>query len=407
MILPIAANRSRWAVLLAVLVVAVTACSAPEQTVENPEGTSGATSASTASGTPRPVPTAAPDACARTTLARMDVAHRVGQLLIVGVPANDPVGGYARLIPFGVGSVFLAGRSSAGAAVIGAAVTTIQFQALSTTGTFLHVAVDQEGGLVQTLTGPGFAPIPTGLEQGRLSAADLAARTAIWAGELAMAGITLNLAPVADTVPAGTAAENPPIGASDRQYGDDPQAVGAAVSTVVTVLQEAGVDATLKHFPGLGRVSANTDTSTRAVDSQTTAEDPALQPFVAGIQAGASMVMMSSAAYPQLDPGNLAVFSPSVIGGLLRGRLGFPGVVISDDLGNATAVADIPTAQRAVDFVAAGGDLVLTVDAADAEPMTSALVARALGDPAFAARIDEAALHVLVSKQNAGLLICT
>ena len=360
-----------------------------------------------ASTTPRPVPTAPPDACAQAALARMDLAHRVGQLLIVGVPADDPVGGYTELVPFGVGSVFLAGRSNSGAAFIGTAVTTIQLQAFNTTGTFLHVAVDQEGGLVQTLTGPGFAPIPTGLEQGGLSTADLAGNTAIWAGELAAAGVTLNLAPVADTVPAGTAAGNPPIGASDRQYGDDPQVVAGAVSTVVTALQGAGIHATLKHFPGLGRVTANTDTSTRAVDTQTTAEDPALQPFVAGIQAGATAVMMSSASYPQLDPGHLAVFSPAVIGGLLREGLGFTGMVVSDDLGNAAAVTDVPTGQRAVDFVAAGGDLVLTVDAADTEPMTSALIARAGSDPAFAARIDDAALHVLVSKQNAGLLVCT
>lgn len=325
---------------------------------------------------------------------------------MVGVPAADPVAGYARLIPFGVGSVFLAGRSNAGAAAVGAAVTTVQFQAINATGSFLHVAADQEGGLVQTLTGPGFSSIPSGLEQGRSSPAELASRTTIWAGELAAAGITFNLAPVADTVPAGTAASNPPIGASDRQFGDDPQSVATAVGTVVTALLGAGVDATLKHFPGLGRVTANTDTSTRATDPQTTAEDPALQPFVAGIQAGATAVMMSSASYPALDPNNLAVFSSAVIGDLLRNRLAFSGVVISDDLGNAAAVSDVPTGQRAVDFVAAGGDLVLTVDAADTEPMSSALLARAAADPAFAARVDEAVLRVLVTKQNAGLLVC-
>jgi len=337
----------------------------------------------------------------------MDLARRVGQLLMVGVPANDPVGAYTQLIPYGVGGVFLAGRSNTGAAAVGTAVTSLQFQAINTTGTFLHVAVDQEGGLVQTLTGPGFPSIPTGLEQGRLSPAELAANTAIWAGELAAAGITLNLAPVADTVPAGTSAANPPIGASDRQYGDDPQVVAAAVGTVVTAMQGAGIDATLKHFPGLGRVTANTDTSTRAVDVLTTAEDPALQPFVAGMQAGATAVMMSSASYPQLDPDNIAAFSPAVIGDLLRDRLEFSGVVVSDDLGNAAAVADVPTGQRAVDFVAAGGDLVLTVDGDDAEPMAAALIARAGSDPAFAARVDDAALHVLVSKQNSGLLVCT
>ena len=337
----------------------------------------------------------------------MDLNQRVGQLLMVGVPANDPAAGYARLIPHAVGGVFLAGRSSTGAEAVGTAVTTLQLQAINTTGAFLHVAADQEGGLVQTLTGPGFTAIPDGVEQGRLSTAELASQTAAWAGELAEAGITFNLAPVADTVPAGTAASNPPIGASGRQYGDDPQAVGVAVSTVVTALQSAGVDATVKHFPGLGRVTANTDTSARAVDEQTTGEDVALQPFLASIQAGATAVMMSSASYPQLDPDNIAAFSPVVIGGLLRDRLGFTGVVISDDLGNAAAVADVPTGQRAVDFVAAGGDLVLTVDGNDAEPMTSALITRAASDPSFAARIDDAALHVLISKQDSGLLVCT
>ncbi|MBA3799216.1 MAG: glycoside hydrolase family 3 protein [Actinomycetota bacterium] len=336
----------------------------------------------------------------------MNLNQRAGQLMMVGVPANDPVGGYTELVPYAVGGVFLAGRSSAGAEVVGAAVTTLQVQGLNATGTFLHVAADQEGGLVQTLSGPGFSPIPDGVEQGRLSTTELASQTAIWAGELAGAGITFNLAPVADTVPAGTGAANPPIGASDRQYGDDPQAVAAAVSTVVTTLQGAGVDATIKHFPGLGRVTANTDTSTRAEDEQTTVDDITLQPFSAGIQAGATAVMMSSASYPQLDPLNLAAFSPAVIGDLLRDQLGFTGVVVSDDLGNAVAVADIPLGERAVDFVAAGGDLVLTVDGADAEPMTSALIARAVGDQTFAARIDESALRVLVSKQDSGLLVC-
>lgn len=408
MTVPFASNRWWPAVVRTVLLVAITGCSATEETAPTAGGTSAFTSTRPeVAPIQHPPPVPAPDACARSALTGMDLAGRVGQLLMVGVPANDPVGGYAELTPYGVGSIFLAGRSSAGAAAVGAAVTTLQLQAINTTGTFLQVAADQEGGLVQTLTGPGFTQISTGLEQGRLSAAELAGQTTVWAGELAAAGITLNLAPVADTVPAGTANTNPPIGASDRQYGADPQTVAAAVGTVVIALQDEGVQATVKHFPGLGRVTANTDTSARAVDEQTTAEDPALQPFAAGIQAGAAAVMMSSAAYPQLDPDNLAVFSAAVIGDLLRDRLGFAGVVASDDLGNAAAVADIPVGERAVAFVAAGGDLVLTVEGDDAEPMTSALISRAGTDQAFAARVDEAALRVLVSKQDAGLLICT
>lgn len=358
-----------------------------------------------ATSSPRPVPTAAPDACARSTLAGMDLAHRVGQLLLVGVPASDPVGGYAAISPYAVGGVFLAGRSTAGAASIRSAVDALQFKGLAATGAFLTVATDQEGGLVQSLKGPGFTLIPTAVEQGQLSTAELAQLTQLWAAELRSAGITLDLAPVADVVPAGTSATNPPIGASHRQYGSDPASVAAAVSTVVAALESLKVGAAVKHFPGLGRVRANTDTSTRAVDSQTTVDDPALQPFVAGIQAGASAVMISSASYPQVDPNELAPFSSAVITDLLRGRLGFRGVVVSDDLGQAVAVQGRPPGQRAVDFVRAGGDLILTVSSSDVAPMADALIVAA-GDPAFAARVDDAALRVLTGKQEAGLLVC-
>lgn len=325
---------------------------------------------------------------------------------MVGVDVSDPLPGYAELAPYRVGGVFLAGRDSAGADVLSAAVSQLQTTAVSTSGVYLHVAVDQEGGNVQTLRGPGFTDVPTALEQAAAGPDVLRSRTAVWAAELAGAGITLDLAPVADVVPAGTAAANPPIGASSRQYGAEPAVVAPLLAAVVTALEQAGVGATVKHFPGLGRVRVNTDTSTGAVDDQTTADDPALQPFVAGIEAGTAAVMVSLASYPQLDPDNLAPFSAAIVQGLLKDRFGFTGVVVSDDLGRAVAVSGRTPGQRAVDFVAAGGDLVLTVDVDDARPMSGALVERARNDSAFAERLDDAVLRVLVSKQDAGLLVC-
>jgi beta-N-acetylhexosaminidase len=116
--------------------------------------------------------------------------------------------------------------------------------------------------------------------------------------------------------------------------------------------------------------------------------------------------MISSATYPRLDPHNVAAFSPAVISGLLRAKLGFRGLVMSDDLGAAVAVAGVPAGQRAVRFVAAGGDLVLTIQASDAAPMAAALMDRAQHDPAFAARLTDAATHVLAAKKRAGLLHC-
>jgi beta-N-acetylhexosaminidase len=226
-----------------------------------------------------------------------------------------------------------------------------------------------------------------------------------WAAQLRSAGITMDLGPVADTVPAGTEADNPPIGAFDRQYGSDPAQVADAVTATVGGLQDAGVVATAKHFPGLGRVQVNTDTDVGATDPETSPADPFLAPFAAAVTAGTGAVMISSATYPQLDPDRLAVFSPAVLR-LLRDQLGFDGVVITDDLGMAVALTGVPVGQRAVDAVAAGVDVVLTVSPADAAPMAQALADRAAADPTFAPRVRESAGRVLALKERFGLLTC-
>jgi beta-N-acetylhexosaminidase len=385
----------RRAALAVTVLLAAAGCGGGDRGEQAPRPTVAA-GPSTSSEPPPPPPT-----CAERTLAGLDLPARAAQLLLVGLPAEDPGGGAAGLAGVPVGGVFLQGRNWADAATVGAAIA--QLQAPSAVP--LQVAVDQEGGLVQTLKGPGFDRLPTATEQGRLPPDELRTVITTAAQQLRRAGITLDLAPVADVVPAGTEAANPPIGAYDRQYGSDPAQVAGAVGTVVAALQDAGVAATAKHFPGLGRVLVNTDTDLGATDPQTTADDPALQPFDAAIDAGTAAVMVSSATYPQLDPDSLAVFSPAVVG-LLRDRLGFDGVVMSDDLGRAAAVSQVPVEQRAVDAVAAGVDVVLTVRTADATPMAQALVDRAGADPAFAARVTESAGRVLALKERFGLLSC-
>jgi beta-N-acetylhexosaminidase len=115
--------------------------------------------------------------------------------------------------------------------------------------------------------------------------------------------------------------------------------------------------------------------------------------------------MVSSATYPQLDADRPAVFSPAQVD-LLRRQLGFSGVVVSDDLGQAVAVSGVPVGERATGAVAAGVDVVLTVDTGDAAPMAQALADRAGSDPAFAARVTESALRVLALKERFGQLGC-
>jgi beta-N-acetylhexosaminidase len=345
----------------------------------------------------------APRDCVAGVLASLTLEQRVGQLLIVGTPVDRPADVADELGRYHLGGVFLAGRSTRAAAQLRGDVAALQREAGAVP---LHVATDQEGGYVQSLGGADFPPIPTALVQGGWDVATLRARTTGWARRLAAAGVTLDLAPVADTVPAGTAAANPPIGGLDREYGAAPQAVAGDVATVVSALQSTGILATLKHFPGLGRVRANTDTSSAAVDAKSTVDDPFLAPFVSGIRHGAGAVMVSSARYPSLDHDTIAAFSAPIVTGLLRDRLGYTGLVVSDDLGAAAAVGDVPVGERAVRFVGAGGDAVLTVRAADAGPMYGALLSAAQASPAFRARVDGAAGDVLRSKYAAGLLPC-
>jgi beta-N-acetylhexosaminidase len=342
----------------------------------------------------------------------MSRRERIGQLLLVGTPAARP-GAEARTVErYRVGGVFLVGRSDSAAAQVRREVRRLQtgVPALRSRAAVgaprLLVAVDQEGGKVQTLRGPGFTTVPAAAVQAGWPVERVRALTATWAAELSGVGVTLDLAPVADTVPAGRERENPPIGVPGRQYGAAADDVAERVVAVSSELRRHRVLATLKHFPGLGRVRVNTDAGTGAVDARTDAGDPHLEPFSAGLRAGAQVVMVSSAVYPRLDPSRPAAFSEAVVDGLLRRRLGWDGLVVSDDLGRAKGVQGVETGRRAVDFVAAGGDLVLTVRAVDVPRMVGALLDRETRDAAFRARVDESALRVLAAKRSVGLLRC-
>jgi beta-N-acetylhexosaminidase len=340
-------------------------------------------------------------------LAALTPAQRVGQLFMVGVPLSGSTASAAAAVTtYHAGSIFLAGRSSAGTAATRQLVS--RFQALATPaatgGVPLLAGTDQEGGSVQTLSGPGFSTIPAALTQGTWPVGTLRTAAAGWGRQLAAAGVTVDLAPVLDTVPPGTAAGNPPIGAFRREYGTDPGTVARSGTAFLDGVRTAGVLPTAKHFPGLGRVTGNTDTTAGVTDPVTRRGDPYLAPFAAAVRRGTPLVMVSLATYARIDPARVAAFSPTVIGTMLRGDLGFRGVVVSDDLGNAVAVRSVPAGDRAVRFLAAGGDLVLTDNPAVVPAMTAAVLARYGSDATFRAGVDASVLRVLVAKQQAGLL---
>jgi beta-N-acetylhexosaminidase len=306
------------------------------------------------------------------------------------------------------GSVFLQGRTTAGTAAVKAITGRVRNLASPVRGVSvgMFISTDQEGGQVQVLNGPGFSTIPSAVTQGQWSTSVLQSNAATWARQLRSAGVNMNLAPVADTVPPDQVTVNAPIGKLDREYGTNPSTVASHSTAFLRGMRQAGVVPTIKHFPGLGRASGNTDFTAGVTDSVTTTNDPFLQPFRAGIQAGTPFVMVSSAIYTRIDPHNQAAFSSAVIRTLLRGTLGFKGAVISDDLGNAAAVADRTPAQRAVDYITAGGDILLTVKPSDIVPMTSAVTSRMSASAAFRADVADSVHRVLTAKHNAGVLTC-
>jgi beta-N-acetylhexosaminidase len=352
-----------------------------------------------------PAATGAASSCVERTLAGLSPAARAGQLLLVGVPAIDPSPDAARLAALHVGGIFLRGRV-AGSATLRSRIAAAQ-RAARADGTLpLFVSADEEGGLVQTIRGGTVPPFAAALVQGGWSTPTLRTRTTTWATQIAALGVNLDLAPVADTVPASLGTKNPPIGAYQREYGMTPAAVGRAIGVVVPALTKAHVGATVKHFPGLGRVRYNTDTSARAVDNTTTATDPYLQPFVTGIKAGSVAVMVSSARYPKLDTVNPAMWSRKIVTGLLRGKLGWSGLVMSDDLGQAVAASSRSIASRATAFVGAGGDLVLTVRPEQALTMRSAIASAAAKYASWRRLVDNAVRRVLAAKIALGLVHC-
>lgn len=349
----------------------------------------------------------AAETCVQQAFGELTAAQRAGQLVMTGVPAGNPAQ-YRNLVKQQhLGSVFLAGRTSDSPATIKKGLARLGIQRTRTATIKLLASVDQEGGKVQSLRGGRWMAIPSAKTQGTWTTRTLRTRTQAWVKQLKQAGVNMDLAPVADTVPAGTAKQNPPIGVFDRQYGSTSSTVSATVSTVTATMLAGAVIPTVKHFPGLGRVRHNTDTSTGAVDRTTTVTSAYLKPFQAGIDAGAGAVMISSASYPKIDKERLAVFSTAVIGGLLRERMTYQGVVMTDDVSRAAAVQSVPSGQRATRFISAGGDLVLSVVPDQATTMVKAIISKAESSSGFRAKVNASTLRVLRLKHRSGLLTCT
>jgi beta-N-acetylhexosaminidase len=215
------------------------------------------------------------------------------------------------------------------------------------------IAIDEEGGDVTRLFQDVGSPYPGAAILGRLDDLQLTRAVAQRVGrQLRAVGVTLNFAPDADI---NSSDDNPVIGT--RSFGADPALVARHTAAWVEGLQSTGVAASAKHFPGHGDSATDSHLALPVVDLPLAAlRERELVPFVAAISAGTASIMTSHILLPQLDHVP-ATFSPRILGELLRGELGFAGVVVSDalDMKGASGTTGIPDAAiRALD---AGCDL--------------------------------------------------
>ena len=246
--------------------------------------------------------------------------------------------------------------------------------------------VDQEGGEIRTVSHVG-PPSGQPFQGGPESVGRLARATG---RGLRDAGIRVNLAPVADVPRPGSVMAN-------RAFAGDERDIATRTRAAVRGLRAAGVAATAKHFPGLGGATVNTD------DGPATVRTPLerdLVPFRAAIEERVPLVMLSHASYPELDSRRIASQSPPVVTGLLRERLGFQGVIVTDSMEAAAVLARSGVAEASVRSVRAGADLILMTGSASWNDVFPRLLAEARGDPSFRARIRASAARVLALKRR-------
>ena len=273
---------------------------------------------------------------------------QLAQLLLVGFPGTRPGAVSRRLVDRGVGGLLLFRGNVVSAGQVRALVADLKGRAEIP----LEVAVDQEPGTrVARLAGIVRAT-PSARQLGRLPADRVERYGQAMGRDLAALGITADLAPVLDV----TGARWDGI-IGDRSFGADPATAGRAAVAFMRGLSAGGVAPVGKHFPGHGATTVDSHRQLPVVDAtmaRLQARD--LAPFRTAIRAGLDAVMVGHLDVRAVDPATPATLSPKVVGGLLRDRMGFDGLVVSDalEMGAIAGTVTIPVAaERAV---AAGVD---------------------------------------------------
>ena len=336
------------------------------------------------------------------TLASMTTDEKVGQLIVpatIGMflPENSEAFQQARrdIVEFHVGGYHLLGEVNNLHEPAGAALLVNQMQALARVP--LWITADFEGGV--GLRFIGATRLPRAMAIGATNNPDMAYQAGRIAAEEARAmGVNVNFYPVVDV---NNNARNPII--NIRSFGGDPQLVSRMARAYIRGAQTAGVMATAKHFPGHGDTSTDSHLELPTVDVDRARLDAIeLPPFRAAVEAGVGGVMSAHIALPRVETDKLpATLSPKMLTGVLRGEMGFKGVIFTDALNMQGIAAHYPEGEAAVRALKAGADILLYPPSVE---LAFKAVKRAVetGD-IKASRIDESVRRILAAKQRLGL----
>ncbi|MBF8278947.1 MAG: putative beta-N-acetylglucosaminidase [candidate division NC10 bacterium] len=282
----------------------------------------------------------------------MTLREAIGQLFILGFEGRAPSFAVEDFIrEHNPGGVILFARNLGSPEEIATLTNALQAAA----PTPLFVAIDQEGGKVARLQ-PPFTQWPSAATVGDVGSSELAyALGKAMAQELLAVGINMNLAPVLDVL---TNPANPIM--AGRCFGGDPQLVTRHGMAVFGGLKDMGVLAVGKHFPGHGDTTVDSHLGLPVVPhDRARLVAVELAPFVAAIAVGIPALMTAHLLVPALDPERPATLSRPILTELLRERLGFSGLLVSDDLLMRGIADATPPGEAAVRFLEAGGDCVL------------------------------------------------
>jgi beta-N-acetylhexosaminidase len=322
------------------------------------------------------------------------LARLAGQLLSVGFDGTAaPAELLARVAASEVGGVMLFRPNVASAGQVAGLVGALR--RASPAEAPLLVSIDQEGGLVQRLRGIA-TEWPSMLAVGGAGDAERTRQVGRALGEeLAALGIGWDFAPVLDV---HTNPANPVIG--DRAFGLTADAVATQALAFWRGLRGAGVVGCGKHFPGHGDTRTDSHLELPIVEHAIARlRAVELAPFAAAARAGVDAIMTAHVLYPALDADRPATLSRRILTDLLRGELGFRGVVVSDDLGMKAVADRYSIEELAVGCIEAGADhLLVREPAARQHAAHEALVRAAEARSDFRARVEESAARVAALK---------